>query len=105
MERVAFVINLRSEADAEDYKRRHDEIWPEMLEALKQAGISDYSIFRHGTTLFASYKTEDQAATVASLAANPVNARWQVYMRDIISIEVDPATGGFRRLPEMFRME
>jgi hypothetical protein len=43
----------------EEYKRRHDEIWPEMVQVLKESGIRNYSIFRHGLTLFGCFETED----------------------------------------------
>jgi L-rhamnose mutarotase len=39
--------------------RRHQEIWPAMVEALRSAGISNYSIFRHGLTLFGYFETDD----------------------------------------------
>ena len=53
----AWVLEVRPGYE-EEYKKRHDEIWPEMLEALKEAGISNYNIFRHGLTLFGYFETE-----------------------------------------------
>ena len=47
----AWVLEVRPGYE-EEYRERHDEIWPEMLEALRAAGISNYNIFRHGLTLF-----------------------------------------------------
>jgi L-rhamnose mutarotase len=105
MQRIAFLIMLRPGADPAEYKRRHDEIWPEMLDALRAAGIHNYSIFRHGEQLFAYAEVEDVARMAAALARDPINARWQEYMRPMIEIEGDPQTGFARLLPEMFHMD
>jgi len=105
MQRIAFLITLKPGADPAEYKRRHDEIWPEMLDALRAAGIRNYSIFRHGELLFAYAEVEDFARMAAALARDPVNARWQEYMRPMIEIEGDPQTGFARLLPEMFHMD
>ena len=105
MQRVSFVINLKPGADPVEYKQKHDDIWPEMLAALRGAGIHNYSIFRHGTTLFAYFECEDFARMAATLASDPVNARWQEYMQPLISIDGDPTTGFAKTLPEMFHMD
>ena len=105
MQRIAFIIRLKPGADPVEYKRRHDEIWPEMLDALRNAGLRNYSIFRDGFTLFAYVEIEDLERMRRVLEADPVNARWQEYMRDMIDHDVDPETGGLRLLPEMFHMD
>ena len=105
MQRLSFLIQLLPGADPVEYKRRHDEIWPEMLDALRGAGIHNYSIFLHGSTLFAYLECDDFARLSATLASDPVNARWQEDMRDMITIEGDPETGFARLLPEMFHMD
>lgn len=105
MQRLAFIIRLLPGADPVEYKRRHDEIWPEMLAALRAAGMHNYSIFRDGSTLYAYLEVEDLEQMTAALADDPVNARWQAYMRDMIEHDVDPETGFLRLLPEMFHMD
>src|SRR5690349_19796831 len=105
MQRLSFIINLLPGADPAEYLRRHDEIWPDMLAALRGAGIHNYSIFRHGETLFAYLECDDFPRMAATLANDPVNARWQEYMRDMITIESDPATGFAKLIPEMFHMD
>jgi len=105
MPRIAFTINLDPAADPAEYKRRHDEIWPEMVEALRRAGARNYDIFLYGTTLFATLETDDFALTCAALAQDATNARWQEHMRDIITINVDPDTGCPKLLPRMFHMD
>ena len=78
---------------------------PAMLAALRGAGIRRYSIFRDGSTLFAYCEVEDLERMKRTLADDPTNARWQEYMRDMITHDVDPATGSPRLLPEMFHMD
>ena len=43
----------------EEYKKRHDEIWPEMTEVLNQAGIHNYTIWNHSDELFGYYECDD----------------------------------------------
>jgi len=105
MERVAFLIDLKPGADPVEYKRRHDALWPEMAEALHGAGIRNYSIFLHGGLLFAYLECEDFARMVQVLADDPVDARWQEHMGDMISVASDPETGFARRLPELFHLD
>jgi L-rhamnose mutarotase len=105
MQRIAFIINLKPGADPVEYKRRHDAIWPEMLAALRGAGLHNYSIFRDGSKLFAYVEVEDLERMRRVLDADPTNARWQAYMRDMIDHDVDPETGFPRLLPEMFHMD
>lgn len=105
MQRVAFLLGLKPDVDVAEYRRRHDEIWPEMTGALRAAGMHNYSIFRHGTQLFAYCEVDDWAATQRSLAANDANGRWQEYMADIMDSPIDPTTGSFYLLDEMFHLE
>jgi L-rhamnose mutarotase len=105
MQRIAFIINLEPGADPVEYKRRHDEIWPEMLAALRAAGIQNYSIFRDGSKLFAYLEVDDFERMRVALAQDATNARWQEYMRGMISFDLDPATDFPRLLPEMFHMD
>jgi L-rhamnose mutarotase len=76
-----------------------------MLAALRAAGMHNYSIFRDGLTLFAYLEVDDLEKMRASLASDPVNARWQAYMKDMIVHDTDSETGSMRLLPEMFHMD
>ncbi len=91
MSHYAWVLEVRPGYE-EEYKRRHDEIWPEMVEALRAAGIRNYNIFRHGLTLFGYFETDDLAATQRALAESEVNRRWGEWMAPIMKVETDPAT-------------
>jgi L-rhamnose mutarotase len=76
-----------------------------MLASLKDAGISNYNIFRHGLTLFGYFETQDLAATKAKLAQSAVDRKWGEYMAPIMKIEVDPQTKFPYLLPKQFYME
>jgi L-rhamnose mutarotase len=104
MERVGFTMRLLPGQEAE-YRRRHVAVWPEMLDALRAAGARDYSIFSRGSDLFAYLVVDDFAAFRASMAASPVNARWQSEMASLIDPLTDPATGFHQRLEEVFHLD
>jgi L-rhamnose mutarotase len=69
----------------EEYRKRHDEIWPELQALLKETGISEYSIFLDETTnsLFGILKAE-HAGNLANLPQHEVMQRWWKYMGDIM---------------------
>ena len=100
----AWVLEVRPGYE-DEYKRRHEEIWPEMLEALRKAGVRNYSIFRHGLTLFAYFETDDLEKTVAALAKDPVNGRWSESMAPLMKIEIDQRTGFPFLLPKQWHMD
>ncbi len=104
MERVGFTMRLLPGEEAE-YRRRHAEVWPEMLDALKAAGVRDYSIFLRGDDLFAYLEVEDFARFRERMAAAEVNDRWQAEMTELIDPLTDPATGFHQRLEEIFHLD
>ena len=87
-----------------EYKKRHDEIWPELSAELKKAGISDYSIFLDLETniLFAVQKLSD-TQTVNALPEKPVMRRWWDYMADIMEAHPNHAPV-VTELNEVFHM-
>jgi len=97
-------MKLKDDQVAE-YKRRHDEIWPEMLAALRQAGMHNYSIFLHGDQLFAYLEVEDFERMTQTLATDATNARWQETMQSLIEVTVDPQSNFSVVLLEMFHMD
>ncbi|MGA0274664.1 MAG: L-rhamnose mutarotase [Dehalococcoidia bacterium] len=78
MQRVGFEMKIHPE-QVEEYKRRHDEIWPEMLEALTRHGWHNYTIFfREDGSLFGYVECEDSfEASLAGMGTEDVNQRWQ----------------------------
>jgi L-rhamnose mutarotase len=104
VDQYAWVLEVRP-GHEEEYKKRHDEIWPEMVEALKKAGVRNYSIFRYGLTLFGYFETDDIAKTISALGKDPVNARWARSMTPLMKIEVDERTGFPFLLPKQWHMD
>lgn len=89
MQRAAFKMKLKPGFE-EEYRKRHDEIWPELSRALIEAGISDYSIFLdpETLTLFAVQKLAD-GHTAAALPQHPVVRKWWDHMADIMDTHPD----------------
>lgn len=89
MVRVAFKMQLFA-GKKEEYKKRHDEIWPELSALLKQTGISEYSIFLDETTnsLFGFLKADDPAK-LDDLPSHAVMQKWWQYMGDIMESNPD----------------
>ena len=89
MNKAAFKMTLKKGFEAE-YKKRHDEIWPELLELLRGQGISDYSIFldEETGTLFGVQKIDGDSGS-QDLGQNPVVQKWWKYMSDIMEVNDD----------------
>jgi L-rhamnose mutarotase len=89
MKRVAFKMKLKPGFEQE-YKRRHDEIWPELAEELSRAGVRDYSNFLdlETLTLFAFQKLQE-GNTADRLPEAEVVKRWWDYMKDIMETNPD----------------
>jgi len=78
--RVCFELHVKPEL-IDEYVRRHEAVWPEMLQAIADAGRRNYSLFlRDDGMLIGYYETDDDAAAQAYLAASPVAAKWEAEM-------------------------
>ena len=105
MERMAWKGKIKPGCKAE-YIRRHDEIWPEMVALLKNAGICNYTIFCTNSTLFGYYECEKGVNFAAQMqAGSTVVERWNAYMQDVLELEMDPETGAQPKMEVVFRME
>ena len=89
MKKLAFKMQLFP-GMREEYKKRHDEIWPELVVLLKETGISDYSIFLDDTTnsLFGVMQVSD-ALALDKLPEQPIMKRWWAHMKDIMASNPD----------------
>lgn len=89
MTRHAFKMKLKSGFEAE-YKKRHDEIWPELSQMITESGVADYSIFldEKTLTLFAVQKLSD-GNSAANRPNHPVVQKWWRYMADIMECNPD----------------
>ena len=103
MERYAFRMRLYPGMEAE-YQRRHDDIWPELVELLHSAGISDYAIYLDRETLLLfGVLTRTANHAMDDLAKSPVMQRWWAHMADIMEVAGDNAPVALPLVP-MFHM-
>lgn len=102
--RNAFTMQLKP-GFADEYKKRHDEIWPELEALLSESGISDYSIFLDETThtLFA---VQELAADFdpEAIPQHPIVQKWWAYMADIMETHPDHSPLS-QPLREVFHMD
>lgn len=98
MERVCWTMRVRPEK-LDEYKAAHRSVWPEMLDALRSTGWTNYSLFLTEDGLLIGYlETEDFEAAMAGMEETDVNARWQAAMSEFL---VPP----LRRIEEVFHLE
>ena len=89
MERKAFKMHLHP-GQSEEYRRRHDALWPELADLLRSSGIHNYSIFldEETDTLFGVMEVENPAA-LDELPKHPIMQRWWAHMSDIMASNPD----------------
>ena len=104
MQRLAFKMKLKP-GEASVYEERHNVIWPELRKLLKEAGISEYSIFLDEQTniLFAFQKIAGDTGS-QHLSTNPIVRRWWDYMADIMEVNDDNSPVSIP-LQEVFHMD
>ena len=101
-QRTAFVLRVRPDK-IDEYIEAHRAVWPEMLDALRGAGIRNYTIFRSGTDMFGYFECDDLEAAGRSMAEQDVSARWQDHMAELLVERV--ADAGPPALQEVFRLD
>ena len=89
MKRIAFVMKLKP-GHQDEYKRRHDDLWPEVAQLLRDSGVSDYSIFLDPSTdtLFAFQKVAGDEGS-QDLGTNDIVRKWWAHMSDIMVTNPD----------------
>ena len=104
MQRLAFKMYL-NEGQKEEYKKRHDKIWPELKALLKQVGVHEYSIFLDEETniLFAFQKVTSEAGS-QDLGQTEIVQKWWAYMSDIMQTNPDLSPVSIA-LEEVFYLE
>ena len=104
MKRLAFKMHL-NEGQKEVYKKRHNELWPELKQLLKDAGISEYSIFldEETNTLFAFQKVSGTGGS-QDLGKTEIVKKWWAFMSDIMQTNADNSPVSVE-LEEVFYME
>jgi L-rhamnose mutarotase len=103
--KVGLHTRLRPGAEAA-YDAAHEAVWPELLEAIRAAGVREWLIFRDGLDLFHAIDCEDYDRAIATLAANPVNARWQAEMAPFFeALDGQRPDEGLLQLEEVFHLD
>jgi len=102
--RLAFKMKLHKGQEAE-YKKRHDELWPELQLLLKQTGVSDYSIFLDESNgdLLGVLKVQDPIL-MDELPLHPVMQKWWAFMKDIMDSNLDNSPVSIS-LKEVFHLD
>lgn len=105
MKRVGFQFKVRADRLAE-YKEQHKQVWPEMLEALRESGWHNYTLFmRPDGLIFGYFETDiDLATAQAAMAAKEVNTRWQEFMSLYMDADARPDET-FVELEEYFHLD
>ena len=105
MQRVAFVMRVK-EGQQEEYIRRHQQVWQEVLADLKRAGVHKMSIFMSGLQLFLYMEVEDYVEAARILAESDDSVRWEEYMAPIMESATgdayDPTNAYPDGVPEVF---
>ena len=101
-QRTAFILRVRPDR-IDDYVEAHRNVWPEMLDALRGAGIRNYTIFRADNEMFGYFEADDLAAAELYLSQQDVCTRWQDTMAELLEERVPDA--GPAPLAEVFRLD
>ena len=106
MHRVCFQLQVRPDR-LDEYRSRHQQVWPDMLRALKDTGWHNYSLFlRPDGLLIGYFETESLHEALAGMAATDVNARWQEQMAPFfVDLHGARPDTGFVQLDEVFHLE
>jgi L-rhamnose mutarotase len=104
MQRLAFKMKLNPH-QKKAYKERHDQLWPELMQLLKDNGVSEYSIFldEDTNTLFAFQKVSGEGGS-QDLSNNAIVKKWWAFMADIMETNPDNSPVSIP-LEEVFYME
>ena len=100
MERVCFELRVRADR-LDEYRERHQAVWPEMLAALREADWRNYSLFLRPDGLLIGYlETDDFEAAKRAMEQTEVDARWQAEMAPFFA-----SAPAFQRLEEVFHLD
>jgi L-rhamnose mutarotase len=106
LQRICFVLRIRPDK-IEDYRKSHAAVWPTMLEALRQAGWDNYSLFlKPDGMLIGYFETVDWATAWQKMQDDPVNNLWQQHMAHCFEdLQETPPDRGILPLLEVFHLE
>lgn len=105
-QRICFCLQVKRDR-LEEYKERHQSVWPEMLEALTNAGWHNYSLFLRDDGMLIGYvETPDFERALSEMAKMDVNRRWQAEMKEFFESDTGLAADEqMRPIPEVFHLD
>lgn len=102
--KLAFKMKLKP-GFKDEYKKRHDEIWPELKALVKENGISDYTIFLdEETNILFAVQQQDGTLSSQDLGKTEIVQKWWAYMADIMETNPDNSPVS-KPLIEVFHMD
>ena len=102
--RIALHTTVRPDR-IEEYEAAHREVPEELTDAIRAAGVSEWTIWRSGTDLFHLLEVEDYPAMIAELERLPVNIAWQARMAELLDVVHDySADGSDAGLPAVWQL-
>ena len=106
MKRVGFLLKVKDDM-LDEYKERHETVWPEMLDALRRTGWHNYSLFmREDGLLFGYFEAKESfQASLDGMAKEEINAKWQGYMAPFFEGTGDHADRMMVELEEVFHLD
>lgn len=106
MQRICFLLKVKKDR-LDEYKRRHKEVWPEMLKALHETGWRNYSLFLRPDGMLVGYlETLDFAAALKGMSEREVNRLWQSEMAPFFdALDGRRPDEGILRLEEVFHLD
>ena len=105
MQRVCFLAQVRPER-LEEYRAAHRAVWPEMTDALREAGWANYTLFLADDGLLIGYlETDDFGAARQRMEQAGVNERWQAEMAPFFADTGGRPDEGFRQITEIFHLD
>lgn len=104
MARMCFSFDIYEGKEAE-YKKRHDEIWPEMVADITNAGFKNYSLFRRGTTVVGYFETNGDIKDVfAKISKSQANIKWAKWFKDVI-VNLTDGKGNLMEMTEVWHLD
>ncbi|MDX2163200.1 MAG: L-rhamnose mutarotase [bacterium] len=106
MQRVAFLLRVKQDR-LDEYKRHHQAVWPEMLDALRRTGWHNYSLFLRDDGLLFGYfeAAESFQASLDGMAKEAINAQWQAFMSPYFEAMEGRADENMLQLEEVFHLD
>jgi L-rhamnose mutarotase len=103
MARLCFTFEVYEGAEGE-YKKRHDEIWPELVEAIEGSGLRNYSLFRRGVQVVGYVEGDDIDASFAKVGESDANRRWAEWFQDVI-VNLTDGRGNLMIMQEVWHLD